>query len=108
MHCGEKGVVVKRLNEIGDRPGLYRRVSHRVVVVRRTDDDTRVGRNGLELRLDFEAAHTRHPDINDRAHQTSALVSQRMRANDRALSASTGRRQGGRLSRRRQAGQKMS
>jgi len=65
MHCGEKGVVVKRLNEIGDRPGLYRRVSHRVVVVRRTDDDTRVGRNGLELRLDFEAAHTRHPDIND-------------------------------------------
>jgi hypothetical protein len=58
MHGGEKGVVVKRFNEIGDRPGLYRRVSHRVVVVRRIDDDARLGRNRLQLRLDFEAAHT--------------------------------------------------
>src|SRR5258705_7544977 len=66
MHGGEKGVVVKRFNEIGDRPGLYRRVSHRVVVVRRTYDDARLGRNGLELLLDFEAAHTRHEDIKDR------------------------------------------
>jgi hypothetical protein len=58
MHGGEKGVVVKRFNEIGDRPSLYRRVPHQVVVVRRTYDDARLGRNGLELLLDFEAAHT--------------------------------------------------
>jgi len=58
MHGGEKGLVVKRFNEIGDRPSLYRRVPHQVVVVRRTYDDARLGRNGLELLLDFEAAHT--------------------------------------------------
>jgi len=66
MHCGKKGVVVKRFNEIGDRPGLYRRVSDRVVVVRRTYDDAGFRRNDLELLLDFEAAHPWHEDINDR------------------------------------------
>ncbi len=58
IHGGEKGLVVKRFNEIGDRPSLYRRVPHRVVVVRRTYDDARLGRNDLELLLDFEATHT--------------------------------------------------
>ncbi len=43
MHGGEKGSVLKRFNEIGDRPGLYRRVPHRVVVVGRTYDDARLG-----------------------------------------------------------------
>jgi hypothetical protein len=43
IHGSEKGVVVKGFNKIGDRPGLYRRFSHRVMVVRRTYDDTRVG-----------------------------------------------------------------
>jgi len=57
MHCGEKEVVVKRLNKIGDRPCLHRRVSHRVVVVRRINDDARRGRNGLKPLLDFEAGH---------------------------------------------------
>jgi hypothetical protein len=57
MHGGEKGLVVKRFIEIGDRPGPYRRVSHRVVVVPRHYDDARLGRNGLELFLDFEAGH---------------------------------------------------
>jgi len=28
MHGGQKGVVVKGFNEIGYRPGLYRRVPH--------------------------------------------------------------------------------
>jgi hypothetical protein len=28
MDGGEKGPIVKRFNEIGDRPGLYRRVWH--------------------------------------------------------------------------------
>ena len=64
MHGGEKGVVVKRFIEISDRPGLYRRVPHRVVVVRGTYDHAGLGRNGLELLLDFEAAHFCHPDIN--------------------------------------------
>jgi hypothetical protein len=57
MHGGEKGVVVKRLNKIGDRPGL---LSPRFALSRgrsRTYDDARLGRNGLELRLDFDAAH---------------------------------------------------
>jgi len=66
MHGGEKGVVVKRFNEIGDRPSLYRRVSRRVVVVRRTYDDASLGRNGVDLFLDFEAVHACHPNINDR------------------------------------------
>ncbi len=35
MHGGEKGGVVEGFNEIGDRPGLYRRVPHRVVAARR-------------------------------------------------------------------------
>ncbi len=43
MHGGEKGLVVKRFNEIGDRPSLYRRVPHQIVVVRRTYDDARLG-----------------------------------------------------------------
>ena len=60
MHGCEKGAVVKRFNEIGDRPGLYRRVPDRVVVVRRTYDDAGFRRNDLELLLDFEAAHTLH------------------------------------------------
>src|ERR1700730_13392329 len=64
MRGGEKGVVVKRFIEISDRPGLYRRVPHRVVVVRGTYDHAGLGRNGLELLLDFEAAHFCHPDIN--------------------------------------------
>ena len=66
MHGGEKGVVVKRFNEIGDRPSLYRSVSHRVEVVRRTYDDASLGRNGFELLLDLEAVHAGHPNINDR------------------------------------------
>jgi hypothetical protein len=65
MHGREKGVVVKRFNEIGNRSGLYRRVPHRIVVVCGTYDDARLGRNDLELLLDFKAAHIRHPDIND-------------------------------------------
>jgi len=72
MHCGKKGVVVKRFNEIGDRPGLYRRVPDRVVVVRRTYDDAGLRRNDLELLLDFEAAHTWHEDINDRESHSIA------------------------------------
>jgi Plasmid pRiA4b ORF-3-like protein len=57
IHGGEKGLVVKRFIEIGDRPGPYRRVSHQVVAVPRHYDDACLGRNGLELLLDFEAAH---------------------------------------------------
>ncbi len=57
MHGGEKGDVVKGFNEIGNRPSLYCRISHRVVVVPRHYDDARLGRNGLELLLDLEAAH---------------------------------------------------
>ena len=72
MHCGKKGVVVKRFNEIGDRPGLYRRVPDRVVVVRRTYDDAGFRRNDLELLLDFEAAHTWHEDIEDRESHSIA------------------------------------
>ena len=72
MHCGKKGVVVKRFNEIGDRPGLYRRVPDRVVVVRRTYDDAGLRRNDLELLLDFEAAHTWHEDINNRESHSIA------------------------------------
>ena len=72
MHCGKKGVVVKRFNEIGDRLGLYRRVPDRVVVVRRTYDDAGFRRNDLELLLDFEAAHTWHEDINDRESHSIA------------------------------------
>jgi hypothetical protein len=75
MHCGEKDVVVKGLNEIGDRPGLYRRVSHRVVVVRRTNDDACLGRDSLQLRLDLETAHLCHPDIKDRkSHKIVANI----------------------------------
>src|SRR5258708_26305883 len=66
MHGGEKGLVIKRFIEIGGGPGPYRRLSHQVVVVPRHDDDARLGRNGLEFLLDFEAAHNLHPDINDR------------------------------------------
>jgi len=58
MHGGEKGVVVKRFNEIGDSAALYCRVSYRVVVVRRIYDDARLGQNDLELFLELEAAHT--------------------------------------------------
>src|SRR5258708_36954982 len=53
MHGGEKGLVVQRFNEIGDRPSPYRRVPHQIVFGRRTYDDARLGRNGLELLLDF-------------------------------------------------------
>src|SRR5260370_30446645 len=72
MHCGKKGVVVKRFNEVGERPGLYRRVADRVVVVRRTYDDAGLRRNDLELLLDFEAAHTWHEDIKDRESHSIA------------------------------------
>src|SRR5260370_24527099 len=72
MHCGKKAVVVKRFNEIGDRPGLYRRVPDRVVVVRRTYDDAGLRRNDLELLLDFEAAPTWHEDIKDRKSHSIA------------------------------------
>src|SRR5258708_8753246 len=72
MHGGEKRVVVKRLNEISDRPSLYRRVPHPVVIVRGTYNDARLGRNGLELLLDFESAHFSHPNINDRESHSIA------------------------------------
>ena len=72
MHGGEKGVVVERFNEIGDSAALYCSISHQILVVRRTYDDARLGRNGLELFLDFEAAHTWHEDINDRERYSIA------------------------------------
>ena len=75
MHGGEKGLVIKRFNEKGDRPGPYRQVSRRGVVVRRNYDDARLGRNGLELILDFEAAYTWHPDIDHReSHRIAAGI----------------------------------
>src|SRR5260221_4980268 len=75
MHGGEKGVIVKRINKIGDRPSLYRRVTHRVMVVRGTYDHARLGRNDLQLLLDFEADHFCHPDINDRqSHRIATNV----------------------------------
>src|SRR5258708_39977594 len=58
MHGGEKGLVVKRFNEIGDRPSLYRRVSHRVLVGCRDYNGARLGQSALELFLDVEPAHT--------------------------------------------------
>src|SRR6266446_8910081 len=58
MHGGEKGVVVKGFNEIGDSAALHCCVSHRVLVGCRNYDDARLGQNDLELFLDLEAAHT--------------------------------------------------
>src|SRR6516162_2171921 len=60
------GLVVKRFNEKADCPCPYCHVAHRLVVVSRNYDNARLGRNGLEPLLDFEAAYTWHPDINHR------------------------------------------
>jgi len=58
MHSGEKGVLVKRFNEIGDSAALHCCLSHRVLVGCRNYDDARLGQNDLELFLELEAAHT--------------------------------------------------
>jgi len=79
MYRGEKDLDIERLNKIGDRPGLYRNFSYRILVVRRIDDDARARRNGLELGLYFEAGHTWHPYIDDsESHRTADSVRQKL------------------------------
>ena len=63
IHRGEELVVVKWLDEIGDGPASYHFVS-RGIIVCRNYDGARLGRNGLKVLFDFEATHSRHPDIN--------------------------------------------
>ena len=62
----DEDLVVKRLGEKGGRTILHGHASDGVLIVRRNDDDARLGRDRAQLLLEFEAAHTRGPDIDQR------------------------------------------
>jgi hypothetical protein len=62
----EEDLVVKRLGEKCGRTILHGHASDGVLIVRRNDDDARLGRNRAQLLLEFEAAHTWGPDIDQR------------------------------------------